>query len=41
MSKQHLTNLVVLSTEWDLSDKFNLDNVTDDFAHVYHRIVLK
>ena len=41
MSEQRLTNLAVLSKERDLSDKVNLDNVVDDFAHVYHRIVLK
>ena len=39
MSDQRLTNLAVLSIEQDLSDKLNLDNVVDDFAHVYYALI--
>ena len=41
MSEQSLTNYGVLSIERDISDKLNLGNFVDAFAHVYHRIVLK
>ena len=41
MSEQCLTNLAVLSIKRDLSNDLNLDNVVDEFAKVYHKIVLK